>query len=68
MPALIPHIEVGDQVRIGAGTSRATVLGLSESEDEAGDPYLVARLQGARNREFTEEVSRLTVVRKAGVK
>lgn len=46
----------------------ATVLGVLPGEDAEGGAYEVALLQGARDREFREETSRLTVVKKAGMK
>ena len=60
-------VGVGDQVRVGKGSTLATVLAVFESKDSEGGAYEMARLRGARNREFQEETSRLTVVKRAGV-
>ncbi len=61
-------ISVGDQVRVGKGSKLATVIEVLPAQDAEGGAYSMARLRGARNREFREETSRLTVVKKAGVK
>lgn len=61
-------VKPGDTVRVGKGSATATVLQVLSEKDTAGDPYQVALLRGARGREFREETSRLTVVKKAGVK
>lgn len=61
------NVGVGDQVRVGKGSTLATVLEVLKSQDSEGGAYEIARLRGARNREFREETTRLTVVKKAGV-
>lgn len=59
-------VGVHDVVRVGSGSKTATVLELLDGVDEAGQPYVMALLRGARNRVFREEVTHLTVVKKAG--
>lgn len=58
-------VEVGDEVRVGKGSTTATVLALGVEKDSAGKDYTVAVLSGARDRVFREETSRLTVVKRA---
>ena len=60
------EVSAGDEVRIGKGSTVATVLAVGQEIDAAGQPYDVAVLSGARDRVFREETSRLTVVKKAG--
>jgi hypothetical protein len=59
---------LGDTVRVGKSKTEQTVAGIATEKDAAGTAYLMVTVANRSGKESRVEGSRLTVVKRAGMR
>lgn len=59
---------LGDEVVVGKSKTKQTVAGIATEKDAAGNSYLMVTIENRSGKQSRVEGSRLSVVKRAGVR